>query len=105
MVQEIIDIKAKDVKDKLINENWSTLDVRGVRERSAGSLEGFHIPLEELEDKIDTLKDANNLIVYCRCGNRSITAIEKLNKLGYTGELLNLEGGMMSVHRENSKGQ
>ncbi len=102
-MDDIIDIKAKNLAAKLADITWSTLDVRGMRERSAGSLEGFHIPLELLGEKIDLIKEAQNLIVYCRCGNRSITAIKELKRLGFKGELLNLDGGMMSVHRENSK--
>jgi len=100
---EIIDIKAKDLNEKLKDFNWNTLDVRDQKERSAGSIEGLHIPLDDLEKNIDLIQNEKNLVVYCRCGNRSITAIEKLVELGFKGDLLNLEGGMMSVIRERAK--
>jgi len=110
---EIENIKAKDVAAKLKEDSWMTLDVREKSERSAGSLEGLHIPLKDLEKLFITdaeqsrsmIDPGQNLIVYCRCGNRSITAIEKMTRLGFKGQLLNLEGGMMSVFRERAKSE
>ena len=61
--------------------NYIILDVRRPDEFAAG-----HIPNESIgADEIDELPDKDRLIlVYCRSGNRSKQASEKLVRLGYT---------------------
>ena len=63
------------------------LDVRTAEEFVAGHIPGaINIPNEDIgTDRIPELADPNQLIlVYCRSGNRSKQASEKLAALGYT---------------------
>ena len=63
------------------------LDVRRVDEFSAGHIPGaINIPNESIgNEEISALPDKDQLIlVYCRSGNRSKQASEKLAALGYT---------------------
>ena len=63
------------------------LDVRRVDEFSAGHIPGaINIPNESIgNEEISALPDKGQLIlVYCRSGNRSKQASEKLAALGYT---------------------
>lgn len=68
-------------------ENYILLDVRTHGEYSAGHIpNAIVIPNETIgTQEIPQLPDKNQLImVYCRSGNRSKQASEKLVKLGYT---------------------
>ena len=63
------------------------LDVRRPDEFAAGHIpNAVNIPNESIgTDEIDALPDKDQLIlVYCRSGNRSKQASQKLVKLGYT---------------------
>ena len=67
--------------------DYIILDVRRPDEFVAGHIpNAVNIPNESIgADEIDELPDKNRLIlVYCRSGNRSKQASEKLVRLGYT---------------------
>lgn len=68
-------------------ENFIILDVRRPDEFKEGHIKNaINIPNETIgEDEIPELPDKDQLIlVYCRSGNRSKQASQKLAKLGYT---------------------
>ncbi len=61
------------------------LDVRTVGEYEEGHIENaFNIPLDELADRLSELSKDDELLVYCRTGNRSRTAVNILSDAGYT---------------------
>ena len=89
-------------------ENYIILDVRTVAEFNEKHIPGaINVPNEAIgAETIPELPDQDQLIlVYCRSGNRSKQAAEKLVKLGYTnivefggiidwtGETVKNEGG------------
>ena len=68
-------------------DNYIILDVRTEQEYAAGHIPGaIVIPNETIgTEEIPRLPDKDQLImVYCRSGNRSKQASDKLVKLGYT---------------------
>ena len=68
-------------------ENYIILDVRTKEEFDAGHIEGAINVANEVihQDQSENLPDKEQLIlVYCRSGNRSKQASEKLAKQGYT---------------------
>lgn len=68
-------------------ENYVILDVRTAQEFASGHIPGaVLLPNETIgTDDIPLLPDKDQLIlVYCRSGNRSKQAAEKLAQLGYT---------------------
>ena len=68
-------------------KNYVILDVRTEQEYAAGHIPGaIVIPNETIgTEEIPQLPDRDQLImVYCRSGNRSKQASDKLVKLGYT---------------------
>lgn len=74
---------------KIMNENtnYIILDVRTVAEYNDGHIpNAICIPNETINgDIIDKLPNKEQLIlIYCRSGNRSKQAAEKLKNLGYT---------------------
>lgn len=79
-MQEAVDMMEKE-------ENYIILDVRTEQEYAAGHIPGaILLPNETIgTEPIPQLPDKDQLImVYCRSGNRSKQASDKLVKLGYT---------------------
>ena len=79
-MQEAVEMMEKE-------ENYIILDVRTHEEFAAGHIPGaIVIPNETIgTEEIAQLPDKDQLImVYCRSGNRSKQASDKLVKLGYT---------------------
>ena len=71
------------------------LDVREDIEVALEPMEGaLHIPLREVAARMGELDPSRPTVVVCAAGVRSARAIEALRTAGYTGQLLNLEGGM-----------
>ena len=74
---------------QVMNENtdYIILDVRTIAEYNEGHIpNAICIPNETIgNNTINELSDKEQLIlIYCRSGNRSKQAAEKLKKLGYT---------------------
>ena len=78
-------------KDKVV-----ILDVRTPQEYSIdGHIKGAKlIPLDKITEKISILKKFKNkkIIVYCRSGNRSVSASRILSDLGF--KVYNIKGGL-----------
>ena len=80
--------EAKTLMEK--EEGYILLDVRTKGEYESGYIPGaINIPLSNIDEKIISfLPDKSQMIlVYCRSGNRSREASDKLSKLGYTNIL------------------
>ena len=69
------------------SEGYILLDVRTKEEYESGYIPGaINIPLSDInENVVSSLPDKSRMIlVYCRSGNRSRQASDKLSRLGYT---------------------
>ena len=80
--------EAKTLMEK--EEGYILLDVRTKGEYESGYIpEAINIPLSDIDEKIiSSLPDKSQMIlVYCRSGNRSREASDKLSKLGYSNVL------------------
>jgi rhodanese-related sulfurtransferase len=91
-------ISAADVKARLdAGEALNLVDVREPFENADFNIGGVLVPLGKIQtmqtDDIDELKD-QEVIVYCRSGNRSGQACLILETMGFTN-VKNLVGGMM----------
>ena len=78
-------------------EALNLVDVREPHEHAAFNIGGTFLPLGKIQtmqiDELDELKD-QELIIYCRSGNRSGQACLILESMGFSN-VKNLEGGMM----------
>ena len=113
-----VQISAAEAKQRMERDDGHvTVDVRTLKEYEEGHIpDAVCIPLEEIGDQMpEELPDRDQVIlVYCRSGNRSKQAAEKLVKLGYTevyefGGINDwpyetVKGGEMSVLRFESFG-
>lgn len=70
------------------------LDVRTYEEREEFHLGGIHIPLNELADRSAEIPNGKTVVVYCQSGIRSAKAIELLQELDATLDLVNLKDGI-----------
>jgi len=92
-------ITIEEVKARMdAGEKLHLVDVREPHENAEFNIGGTLIPLGKIQtmqiDEIDDLKN-EEVIVYCRSGNRSGQACMLLETFGFTN-VLNLAGGMMS---------
>lgn len=76
------------------NQSMRFLDVREYAELpKIEALEDLHIPLAEIPNQYKNIPKSEDLIVFCRSGNRSIQAIQLLQEKFAFTNLINLAGG------------
>lgn len=90
-------ISVAEVKSRLqAGENLNLVDVRGADENAEFNIGGILLPLEKIQnlefDDIEDLKD-QEIIFYCRTGNRSTQACLYLEMTGFSN-CKNLAGGI-----------
>ncbi|GGC82807.1 hypothetical protein GCM10007216_11680 [Thalassobacillus devorans] len=80
-------------EEKRKQDDVEVLDVRTEEEVEAGMIPGaIHIPLDEVENKMDKLNQDKEYITVCASGKRSDQAADLLNEQGYQAKTL--DGGM-----------
>ncbi len=86
-------ISAQELGQKLGNKDFFLLDVHIPEQEHINGTDAF-IPYNEIESNLEKLPQDKNrpIVVYCRSGNMSLEASQKLVELGYTN-VMNLEGG------------
>ena len=99
-------ISVEELKARIDSgESLHLLDVREPGEHAEFNIGGLLLPLGKVQtmqtDDIDDLKD-QELIVYCRSGNRSGQACLMLEMAGFTN-LKNVTGGMLAWQDRISK--
>ncbi|MEP6627228.1 MAG: rhodanese-like domain-containing protein [Ginsengibacter sp.] len=99
-------ITPEEVKQRLdAGESLNLVDVRQPEENAEFNIGGVLIPLGRIQsmdtDEIENLKD-EEVICYCRSGNRSGQATLILEQLGFSN-VKNLSGGMLSWNEKFSK--
>ncbi|HRP31469.1 MAG TPA: rhodanese-like domain-containing protein [Agriterribacter sp.] len=96
-------ITAEELKTRLDSgETLHLLDVREPHENAEFNIGGILLPLGQIRsaqiDKIESLK-TEEVICYCRSGNRSGQACVLLDSLGFSNTR-NLTGGMLEWQRK-----
>ncbi|MCD2138003.1 rhodanese-like domain-containing protein [Salinicoccus halitifaciens] len=89
-------ISAKELEQKLaVGEDLNIIDVREDDEVAEGKIPSAkHIPLGELEERLDEIDKDKHHYVTCHAGGRSSRACGFLSHYGY--DVTNMEGGMSS---------
>lgn len=91
-------ISIEELRSRLQSgETLNLIDVRRLDENATFNIGGIVLPLEKIQnfefDDIEDLKD-EELIFYCRTGNRSTQACLILETTGFSN-VKNLAGGMV----------
>ena len=92
-------ITAEEVKARLdAGEKLNIIDVREPHENTEFNIGGLLLPLGKIQtmqiEELDNLKD-EEIILYCRSGNRSGQACQILDMAGFKNTK-NLVGGMLN---------
>jgi rhodanese-related sulfurtransferase len=95
-------ITVADLQERILNgEKLNLVDVREPSEHNEFNIGGMLIPLGKIKsmeiDQLETLKD-QEIIFYCRSGNRSGQACQILDMMGFSNTR-NLQGGMLAWNK------
>ncbi|MCW3987688.1 MAG: rhodanese-like domain-containing protein [Candidatus Bathyarchaeota archaeon] len=91
------DVTVEEAKS-LVESNVSLIivDVRTREEYDSGHIEGaILIPVSELEGRIIELSKEEELLIYCRTGNRSSNSVNILKANGYT-KIFHMNDGIIA---------
>lgn len=90
-------ITVLELKEKIDKkEAFKLIDVREEYENEICTLNGELIPLATVLENVDHFRADVPVIVHCRSGKRSATAIMQLEKQFGLENLYNLEGGILA---------
>ncbi|RJE74886.1 molybdopterin-synthase adenylyltransferase MoeB [Reichenbachiella sp. MSK19-1] len=92
-VREITAVQLKEWKDT--NKAFQLIDVREPYEFDIANIGGTLIPQNQIEAQLDQIQKDQDVVLYCRSGNRSADVLRTLKAKGY-GNLYNLRGGILS---------
>lgn len=88
--KEVVESEARNKTVDFINvctpAEYKEKHIKGVR----------NIPLDTIDKHATELNKKSTIYIHCRSGNRGRQAIEKLEKIGITAELVNVEGGLLA---------
>ena len=76
-------------------EDFQLIDVRESYEKEVADIGGDHIPLGTIEDDLDKIRKDVKVVVYCRSGARSASAVQTLEQYDMDN-LYNLVGGILA---------
>jgi rhodanese-related sulfurtransferase len=99
---QVPEISVTELKQRLDNgDDIQIIDVREANEVAVAKLpNSIHIPLGQVLNRASEIDPARETVVHCKMGGRSAKAIEALKRSGFTGNLLNLKGGITAWSNE-----
>ncbi len=96
-------IHSSQLKEISNGDPLCILDVREPDEYQGGHIPGaILIPLHSLEKRINEIPKNLKVCVYCKSGNRSQQAIQRLKSLGFNN-LFNLTGGIIAYQKSGGQ--
>ena len=100
--QQIGEISATELKQRLDNgDDIQIVDVREANEVAIGAIpDSIHIPLAQVINRMSEIDPSLETVVHCKMGGRSARAIQALKQSGFSGNLLNLRGGIIAWSNE-----
>jgi phage shock protein E len=96
-------IDVHQFEDLMKDKNNLILDVRTPQEFNDARIKGsinIDYYKSDFMDKIGKLDKEKTILIYCRSGNRSYHAMQKMKKMGFKNPL-NLKGGIISWTSSN----
>lgn len=94
--QQMPEMTATELKERIDKGNdIQIIDVREDHEVAIAKLpNSVHIPLGQIVNRMEEIDPDRETVVHCKMGGRSAKAIEALKRSGFTGNLINLKGGI-----------
>ena len=99
---QVPEITATELKQRLDSgEDIQIIDVREAHEVAIAKIPNTtHIPLGQILNRVSEIDPNRETVVHCKMGGRSAKAIEALKRSGFSGNLLNLKGGITAWSNE-----
>jgi sulfur-carrier protein adenylyltransferase/sulfurtransferase len=100
--QAMPEITATELKQRMDNgDDIQLIDVREADEVAIASIpNAVHIPLGQVMARASEIDPNRETVIHCKMGGRSAKAIEALKRSGFTGNLINLKGGITAWSNE-----
>lgn len=100
--QQMPEITATELKERIDKgEDIQIVDVREAHEVAIAKIPNtIHIPLGQILNRASEIDAHKETVVHCKMGGRSAKAIEALKRSGFTGNLINLKGGITAWSNE-----
>ncbi len=103
LTRNFADVSPQEAVLMINRDDAIVIDVREANELSSGKIPGAkHIPLSSFSKRINELDKFRNhkALVYCRSGQRSLSACKQLKNHGFE-EVANLKGGIIAWESAN----
>jgi sulfur-carrier protein adenylyltransferase/sulfurtransferase len=96
------EISATELKQRIDDgDDIQIIDVREASEVAIGIIpNSIHIPLAQVLNRMNEIDATRETVVHCKMGGRSARAIDALQRSGFTGNLINLRGGILAWSTE-----
>jgi len=90
------EITATELKQRLDQgDDIQIIDVREPHEYEIGAIPNSKlIPLGQVLNRMNEIDPDRETVVHCKMGGRSAKAIDALQRSGFPGKLVNLQGGI-----------
>jgi adenylyltransferase/sulfurtransferase len=104
--QPMPEMTATELKERLDRgDDVQIIDVREQNEYDIARIPNTKlIPLGQVVNRMSEIDPARETVVHCKGGVRSARAIEALKHAGFTGNLINLKGGITAWSNEVDPG-
>ncbi|HET6822225.1 MAG TPA: molybdopterin-synthase adenylyltransferase MoeB [Anaerolineales bacterium] len=97
------DITVTELAERVKTNHLKLIDVREPHELEISRLpDATNIPLGQLASRLSELDSAEDMVLFCKSGNRSTRALELLTSAGFK-KVKNLKGGINAWAREVDK--
>lgn len=77
-------------------EDFLLVDVRENLEYETGNINGLHIPMGTVLDRLDEIPADRKVVIHCKSGGRSGNVVRYLSQEKGYSNVYNLSGGMMA---------
>lgn len=85
IVKNLFSNQSSEGLKTIITNNAFLVDVRTPQEFAEGHVQGsVNIPLDQVANQLEKFKNHDNIIVFCRSGNRSGQALQILKENGFS---------------------
>lgn len=100
-LKSVKEISPGELKERLdAGEKIQVIDVREPFEFEMVNIDGLNMPLSKIEENVALIQHEGTVVIMCKSGGRSKSAIELLNTHHGFNNLLNLTGGILQWIKE-----
>lgn len=97
-MKEISPVELQKMREE--NTPHQLIDVREIHERDICCIDGVHIPMDEIIERVTELRKDVPVIIHCRSGARGAAVVLTLEKKFKLSNLYNLSGGILAYAEE-----